>query len=78
MTVRHEAADGVARIALDRPEVLSAFDIVHLRALSKALGEVAGDDAVNAIVIAGSGRAFSVGADIKAMEERRRRRRTRG
>jgi len=68
MSVRHEAANGVARVTLDRPEVLNALDIAHLRALSEALEEAARDEAVNVIVITGVGRAFSVGADIKAMD----------
>lgn len=68
MSVRYEASGGVARVVLDRSEVLNALDIAHLRALSGALGDAAGDESVSVVVITGAGRAFSVGADIKAMD----------
>ena len=68
MSVRYESSGGVARVVLDRSEVLNALDIAHLQALSGALGDAAGDESVNVVVITGAGRAFSVGADIKAMD----------
>ena len=64
------AVDGVALIALDRPEVLNALDGETLRQLVEALERLDGDDACRCIVITGAGeRAFAAGADIREMAE---------
>jgi enoyl-CoA hydratase len=55
-------------IDIERQEALNAFDIPHLQALRNALAEARDNADIGAVVIAASGRAFSVGADIKAME----------
>ena len=62
--VRTETEAGVATIWLHRPEHRNAFN-ARLRAeLNEALGGFENDDAVRAIVLTGSGRYFSVGADL--------------
>jgi enoyl-CoA hydratase/carnithine racemase len=63
--VLYHAADGVAHITLNRPEVLNAINGPVHRGLLEAL-ERAGNDAIRAAVIRGSGRAFSAGGDLKA------------
>ncbi|MBN9319954.1 MAG: enoyl-CoA hydratase [Caulobacterales bacterium 68-7] len=62
-----EGADGVALIRLNRPEALNAFNDVLMNELTEALDRAEADDAVGAIVITGSDKAFAAGADIKAM-----------
>jgi enoyl-CoA hydratase/carnithine racemase len=67
-----DAADGVvveragaaARITLDRPEVLNAFDEAMSARLSAVIRAFARDEGLRALLITGSGRAFSAGADI--------------
>ncbi len=68
MSLRYETRDAVAWATLERPEVLNALDPEHLDALLDAVARVAADDAIHVLVITGSGRAFSVGGDIKAMD----------
>lgn len=58
----------VARVTLDRPEIRNAFDDALIAALTKALRELDGDDAVRAVVLAGSGAAFCAGADLNWMK----------
>lgn len=55
----------VATITLNRPERLNALDTVTLAALDDAIARVAADDAVRAVILTGSGRGFSAGADVK-------------
>jgi methylglutaconyl-CoA hydratase len=55
---------GVATLTLNRPEVANAYDEDLLRALIAALGGLADDAAVRALVIRGAGRHFQAGADI--------------
>lgn len=68
MAIRLENRGAVAWITIDRPEVLNALDIPHLEALRARVMQAAGDGETAAVVITGVGRAFSVGADIKAMD----------
>ncbi len=68
MTIRYETAEAVATITIDRPEALNAFDIPDLEQLREQLRRAARDDSVRVVILTGVGRAFSVGADIKAMD----------
>lgn len=59
--------DGVvATITLNRPSVLNAGNRDLLAGLRQALARAGEDDEVGAVVITGSGRAFSAGADLAA------------
>jgi 2-(1,2-epoxy-1,2-dihydrophenyl)acetyl-CoA isomerase len=55
----------MARIELNRPEALNAWNAQSGEDLLAALRSVAADEAVRAVVITGAGRAFSSGADLK-------------
>jgi enoyl-CoA hydratase/carnithine racemase len=50
-------------VRLDRPEKLNAFTFSMIGALRAAVHEVAADPAVVAVVVTGTGRAFSAGLD---------------
>jgi enoyl-CoA hydratase len=68
--VERAAADGVALLTLDRPEVLNALDYATLGELVEALESLDGDESVRCVVITGAGeRAFAAGADIKEMAD---------
>jgi len=67
--VKVEVRDGVAWIALNRPEKLNAINDDVLTGLIAAVARVSKDDAVGAAVLQGRGRAFSAGGDIAAMSE---------
>jgi 2-(1,2-epoxy-1,2-dihydrophenyl)acetyl-CoA isomerase len=58
-------ADGAAKIELNRPAALNAWTAEFGRELGDALAELAADDGVRAVMLTGSGRAFSSGADLK-------------
>ncbi|WP_423910153.1 enoyl-CoA hydratase/isomerase family protein [Candidatus Spongiihabitans sp.] len=60
---------GVAWVTINRPEALNAFDIPDLQALLALFQQVKSDTVASVLVITGVGRAFSVGADIKAMDK---------
>lgn len=60
-------ADGVVTLTLDRPSRKNAFDEALIGALSEQLERLAGDPAVRALVITGSGTAFSAGGDLDLM-----------
>jgi 2-(1,2-epoxy-1,2-dihydrophenyl)acetyl-CoA isomerase len=55
---------GVLTLTLNRPDKLNSFDTALLRSLGGAIAEAREDEAVRAVVITGSGRGFSAGADI--------------
>lgn len=64
-TVQMERAEGVARIVLNRPAALNAWTRQLGQDMIAALDEAANDPQLRAIVLTGSGRAFSSGADLK-------------
>jgi len=60
-------ARGVVTLTLNRPMAFNALSEGLLGALQAALDRVATDDAVRAVVIAGAGKAFCAGHDLKEM-----------
>lgn len=64
--VRYKKKDHVARVTLDRPEVLNAMDLRMHEELATIWDDVEADDDVWVAVLSGAGeRAFSVGQDLK-------------
>ena len=63
---RYEKAPPRATITLNRPEVLNAFDFQMLRELARACEDASWDDEIRVVVVTGEGRAFCVGADLRA------------
>jgi 2-(1,2-epoxy-1,2-dihydrophenyl)acetyl-CoA isomerase len=55
----------VAVIRLQRPEAMNSLDRATKVALLQSLRHAAGDDAVRAVVLTGTGRAFSAGQDLR-------------
>jgi enoyl-CoA hydratase/carnithine racemase len=61
---RHLDADGVLTLTLNRPERLNAFTPAMADELVVAIDNASADDAVGALVVTGSGRAFCAGMDL--------------
>ena len=62
----YEKAPPRATITLNRPELLNAFDFRMLRELARACEDASWDDEIRVVVVTGAGRAFCVGADLRA------------
>ena len=72
----HETVDlttdgPAARILLNRPEALNAWNEQFGRDLLDAVATVSGDDSIRAVLITGAGRGFSSGADLKEQRNAR-------
>lgn len=66
MPVHFHIADHVARITIDRPEVMNAVDQATERELQAIWSQIEQDRNVRAVVLTGAGeRAFCTGADMK-------------
>jgi 2-(1,2-epoxy-1,2-dihydrophenyl)acetyl-CoA isomerase len=65
--IHFEQQDGVARITLNRPEVLNAFNLEMAREVQGALAHAAGDALARCVVLTGAGRAFCAGQDLAAV-----------
>ncbi|MGO8869035.1 MAG: enoyl-CoA hydratase [Alphaproteobacteria bacterium] len=63
-----ETRGPVGLITLNRPQALNALCTPLIRELGTALDGFEGDDAIGAVVITGSEKAFAAGADIKEMQ----------
>lgn len=57
-------ADGVGLLVLNRPDQLNAFNVTMARELEQVFRREACDDAVRAVVVTGTGRAFCAGMDL--------------
>ena len=68
-----ERTDGVLRLTLNRPAARNALSSGLMRALVEALGSAAGDPQVRVVVIAGAGRAFCAGHDLRELRDDQRR-----
>ncbi len=60
-----ERDGGVATLILNRPESMNSLSVALKEALLEAARDVAADSAVRAVVLAGSGRGFCVGQDLR-------------
>lgn len=67
--VLREDADGVATLTLNRPEKFNALSVALLTALRGELARLAEDNSVRVVVLAGAGRAFCAGHDLKEMRD---------
>jgi 2-(1,2-epoxy-1,2-dihydrophenyl)acetyl-CoA isomerase len=65
-----EIDDGVAVIAMNRPDRRNAMSEAMMAAMDRVLSQVEVDDTVGCVVLTGAGGAFCAGGDVKAMAER--------
>ncbi|MBU6506876.1 MAG: enoyl-CoA hydratase [Alphaproteobacteria bacterium] len=63
-----ETRGAVGLITLNRPQALNALCDALIRELGQALDAFEADEAIGAIVLTGSDKAFAAGADIKEMQ----------
>jgi enoyl-CoA hydratase len=65
-----EIREPLAVVTLNRPKVLNALDAATFRELDTAIGELAANKAVRAILLTGAGeKAFAAGADIQELSQ---------
>lgn len=65
--IRYSRENGIARIVLDRPDVLNALNRAMVDEILDAVRVIAADDSARALVIWGSGSNFAAGADVGSM-----------
>lgn len=63
-TLLYSVDSGIATITLHRPDKLNAFTTTMMLELIEAFDATDADDAVRAVIVTGSGRAFCAGADL--------------
>ncbi|MCL5984593.1 MAG: enoyl-CoA hydratase-related protein [Candidatus Thermoplasmatota archaeon] len=68
-TLKLERFDSVARITIDRADRLNALGADEMRGLHRVMQDVAQDPEIRAVVLTGSGKAFSAGGDVREMSE---------
>jgi enoyl-CoA hydratase/carnithine racemase len=65
--VHYELKEHVARVTIDRPDVLNAVDAATEKRLQEIWSEIENDREARVVVLTGTGeKAFSVGADMKS------------
>ena len=63
-TIQYVVEDGIATLTLHRPERMNAFTAQMMLEMIDCFDEIDADDAVKAVIVTGSGRAFCAGADL--------------
>jgi len=67
----YEKDEGIAKITINRPKVMNALSPAVLSEIKAALQEASKDDDVRVVVLTGAGRAYSAGADLLSLEDRK-------
>jgi E-phenylitaconyl-CoA hydratase len=68
MAILFDARDGIARITINRPEVLNALDPATYAELTEAFDRIDRDPDIAVGIVTGAGdKAFTAGADLKLM-----------
>jgi enoyl-CoA hydratase/carnithine racemase len=70
-TVLYRTDGRIARITLNRPEVLNAEDMTFLADMTEAVHALRDDKDARAAIVSGAGRAFCSGVDLKALSSGR-------
>ncbi len=70
-TVSYEAKDRVATITLNRPETFNAINETMPADIAAAFTHAGKDDSVHAVILAGAGKGFCAGYDLKELAESR-------
>lgn len=65
-TIEYDIVDGIATITLNRPDALNSFTVEMADELIDVFARAGADDAVRAVIVTGSGRAFCAGMDLTA------------
>jgi 2-(1,2-epoxy-1,2-dihydrophenyl)acetyl-CoA isomerase len=65
--ILYEAGEGVAKITLNRPDVLNSFNRPMAIEVRQAFSAAAADGDVRAVLLTGAGRAFCAGQDLAEM-----------
>lgn len=63
-TIQYAVEDGVAILTLHRPDRMNAFTAQMMLEMIDCFDQIDADDAVKAVIVTGSGRAFCAGADL--------------
>ncbi len=65
--LRSQDSRGVVTLTLNRPHAFNALSETLLRALHRELDAIARDESVRVVILAGEGKAFCAGHDLKEM-----------
>ncbi len=66
--ILYKAADGIARITLNRPEKRNALSPELIAALTDSLAQSAKDQAIRVVLLTGAGQDFCAGMDLASLD----------
>lgn len=69
-TILLEKKEGIAKLTLNRPDRMNAFNEKMMQEMGEAVQETNQDDEVRVLVLTGAGKAFCTGADVGGMGDR--------
>jgi len=63
-----EKKEGIAKITINRPNVLNALNVETINEITKCIKELEKDKKIKVVILTGKGKAFIAGADISQMK----------
>ena len=66
--IQYKTENGVATVAMNRPDVHNAFNEEVIRQMTEAFESACADAGVRAVVLRGNGKSFSAGGDLNWMK----------
>ena len=66
-TIILEKKNGIATLTFNRPETLNAFNAEMMEEAAEAINEIGRDEKTRVIIVTGTGKGFSSGADARAI-----------
>lgn len=66
----YDKREAIATLTFNRPDRLNAVSQAMYQAMEEAFNDISQDQSVRAVILTGAGRAFCVGADLKAHSRR--------
>jgi len=64
-TLKWECNEGIGILTFNRPEAFNAFDLDMMQSFSEKMVEIARDPRVTGLILAGAGKAFCAGGDLR-------------
>lgn len=64
-TLKWEITDGIGMLTFNRPESFNAFDLDMIQSFAEKLVEISRDPLVTGLILAGAGKAFCAGGDLR-------------
>ena len=69
-TLQYECRESIATVTTNRPDAMNSFNTEMRAEMADAMSRASADDSIRVVILAGTGRSFSAGADLNESLDR--------